>query len=193
MSSKTLVFIDSRVENYSALLAASPTNSLLLNAEEDGVLQIARALAGYRELDSIHIVSHGSPAALTLGSGGLNADNLAQYQTVLLTIGQALSATGDVLLYGCNVAQGAAGQAFVAALAVYTGADVAASEDLTGAVALGGDGVLEQVSGSVEAVSLPVDWLKGVLAVNTAPTFLGDGKVILISKIAQINAKNVLS
>ena len=61
----------------------------------------------------------------------------------LATLGGALSASGDILLYGCDVAAGADGLAFVNALANATGADVAASTDLTGAAVKGGDWVLE--------------------------------------------------
>jgi len=55
-----------------------------------------------------------------------------QYQTQLATIGNALSDTGDLLLYGCNVAPGIQWQAFITALASVTGADVAASTDFIG-------------------------------------------------------------
>ena len=36
----------------------------------------------------------------------LNAGNLVDYGDALATIGNALTETGDILLYGCNVAQG---------------------------------------------------------------------------------------
>jgi len=91
-----------------------------------------------------------------------------------------LTDSGDILLYGCDVAQGEIGQAFIEQLAQLTGADVAASTDLTGAAALGGDWVLEAQAGVVEAASEPLDYNGGLLASsgNNAPTFAsGSGKL----------------
>ena len=65
--------------------------------------------------------------------------------------GDALSADADVLLYGCDVAASADGRALVGGLAQLTGADVAASDDLTGAAALGGDWELEFSTGAIES------------------------------------------
>ena len=71
------------------------------------------------------------------------ADELTQWQS-------ALNDEADILLYGCNVAAGAAGQAFVTQLHQLTGADIAASTDLTGTAALGGDWQLEYTQGQIE-------------------------------------------
>ena len=71
------------------------------------------------------------------------ADTLAQ-------IGRALSASGDILLHGCDVASGEAGAPFISQWAKLTQADVAASTNRTGASHLGGDWVLEAILGQVE-------------------------------------------
>ncbi len=178
--SKNIVFVDSRVTDYQTLVAglSADTVWLVLNANSDGVQQMQAALTGFSALDSIQIVSHGSPGALYLGSTLLSGINLSAYQQQLASIGSALSSTGDILLYGCNVAQGDVGAQFIASLAQYTGADVAASVDATGAAALGGDWVLEASVGQVDAVALNVTADVGVLGVNLAPTFVADyGKV----------------
>ena len=73
-----------------------------------------------------------------LGSTVLDSGNLASYGVQLASIGGSLTDTGDILLYGCNMAKGDIGLQFITSLAQYTGADVAASDDSTGAVALGG-------------------------------------------------------
>jgi hypothetical protein len=154
--SNAILFIDSHVSEYSTLLAglASDVEVHLLNANEEGVLQIAAILQGRTGLDSIQIVSHGSSGSLSLGSGVLNSSNLDSYSDALAQIGSSLSATGDILLYGCDVAQGDSGLSFINQLATITGAEVAASTDLTGNAALGGDWVLEANTGAVET-SLP--------------------------------------
>ena len=47
-------------------------------------------------------------------------------------IGEHVAEDGDILLYGCNVAQSENGKAFANQLASLTGADIAASIDSTG-------------------------------------------------------------
>jgi len=85
-----------------------------------------------------------------LGTNLLTAGSLGDYSPALATIGASLTTSGDLLLYGCEVGTGT-GQAFVNDLATLTGADVAASDDLTGAAAMGGDWDLEVVAGTIEA------------------------------------------
>lgn len=172
MTFKNLLFIDSRVANYQRLIAGltADTAWILINAENDGVQQMQSALAAYSGLDSIQIVSHGDAGVLYLGSTVLNASNLSGYSTQLSAIGSALSHGGDLLLYGCNVAQGEIGAAFVNALANATGADVAASNDLTGGVNSGGDWILEVNTGAVSALVLNPLGYSGVLQLINGTT-----------------------
>jgi uncharacterized delta-60 repeat protein len=178
---KSLVFIDSRVADHQTLLSglSADTEWVLLDADKDGVQQMQDALVGYSGLESIQIVSHGSAGTLYLGSTVLDQGTIGAYLQGLQAIGQALTETGDLLLYGCNVAAGEAGRAFIEAVAKATGADVAASSDPTGAVAQGGDWVLEQATGGIEAAGIQGSDLSGLLAANnTAPTFMvSDGKL----------------
>jgi hypothetical protein len=102
-------------------------------------------------VDAIHLLGHGSSGSLNLGALTLNTDNLQEQAATLAQIGGALTAQGDWLLYGCNVAEGAAGVSLLGQLAQFSGADVAASSDATGATALGGDWVLEAASGDINA------------------------------------------
>jgi Ca2+-binding RTX toxin-like protein len=147
------VFIDSSLQDIDKLLAGLSPELIvvILDAGQDGVEQIAQALEGVSDLDAIHIISHGSEGTLYLGNAVLTSDNLAGYSSELETIGAALTQSGDILLYGCEVASGVAGQTFIENLALHTGADVAASNDSTGSAALGGNWVLEADSGSIEA------------------------------------------
>jgi hypothetical protein len=61
-------------------------------------------------------------------------------------------------------AEGEEGRSAAEALADATGADVAASEDLTGAESLGGDWVLEFISGDVGTVTINAEAYQGILA-----------------------------
>jgi Ca2+-binding RTX toxin-like protein len=151
-ATRQVAFIDSCSADYESLTAGLAEGSewFLLNGREDGLVQMARILSGYSSLDAIHVFSHGSPGALYLGSTVLEAGNLDAYLTPLQAIGSSLRATGDILLYGCEVASGEIGIQFINALAQVTGADIAASTDFTGARRLGGDFVLESSTGSIE-------------------------------------------
>jgi hypothetical protein len=145
--SKQLLVIDQHIDGWRDLInnAGLDVSILILDPLQNGLTQIADAITAYSNLDAIHILSHGSVASLQLGSATLNSDNLNQYTEQLTTIGNALNENGDLLLYGCNVAQGETGKQFIQALAQITGADVAASDDLTGNATLGGDWVLEKM------------------------------------------------
>jgi Ca2+-binding RTX toxin-like protein len=146
------VFVDSRVQDYVTLLAglAPDTEVIVLDSMQDGVTQIAHALEGVTDLDAIHIISHGSEGVLYLGDTVLTGDNLSHYTSELEAIGAALTSTGDILLYGCEVANGITGRSFIENLALYTGADVAASTDITGSSTLNGDWALEASTGAIE-------------------------------------------
>lgn len=156
MSSKSIAFVDSRVANYQSFIDSltEPFDVFILDGDKDGLDQMAGFLKGRSGLDAIHLVSHGSQGAIYLGSTVLNSGSLVSYQSQLATIGSSLTDAGDILLYGCNVAQGESGLQFINSLAQYTGADVAASSNSTGSAALGGDFELEMATGSIE--SMPV-------------------------------------
>uniref|UniRef100_UPI0005544070 DUF4347 domain-containing protein n=1 Tax=Dolichospermum circinale TaxID=109265 RepID=UPI0005544070 len=115
------------------------------------IQQITQNLSGLTNIDSVQIISQGAEGSLSLGSIVLNSANLSNYTSQLQQWGQSLTVTGDILLYGSNVAQGSAGKTFVQQISQLTGADVAASDDLTGNTASGGDWVLEYTTGLIEA------------------------------------------
>ncbi|WP_445245971.1 DUF4347 domain-containing protein [Microcoleus sp. OTE_8_concoct_300] len=135
--------------------SAEPRKEIfILDRAGDGVEQITELLASYTDLDAVHIVSHGGPGNLQLGSIQLNSDNLDEYGDRLQQWKKALAPNADILLYGCNVAAEIAppiaGRSFLQRLNQLTGADIAASKNLTGSAALGGDWDLEVTIGSIE-------------------------------------------
>ena len=166
MTTQQILFIDSRVAGYEALIASldAKTRWHVLDAQQDGMAQIERLLTDESELDTIHIISHGAPGTLHLGSTVLTSGNLSEHAQQLQSIGSRLTVTGDILLYGCDVAQGEEGQAFVNALADLTGADVAASEDVTGPLNIGGNSALEQVVGMINSLNISMESLSTLLA-----------------------------
>jgi Ca2+-binding RTX toxin-like protein len=163
-----ILFIDARVTDFNSLIntAGNDVEIVMLDTEQDGLQQIVAALAGRGGLDAVHIVSHGAAGTLLLGSTVLSSDNLDSYQAELGAVGLHLADSGDLLLYGCNVGQGGAGQRFIDDLARLSGADVTASTDISGAVAVGGNSTLEALSGAIETATLSIDGL-AALAVIT--------------------------
>ena len=154
---RDVFFIDALLPDLFTLTSALPANAEIhfIDATQDGLEQIAlelRGLQGESGIDAIHIFSHGSAGELLLGSTTLSSYNINSYAETLSQIGSSLSPSGDILFYGCNVGAGDEGRAFVESVARLTQADVAASDDVTGSAALGGDWVLEVESGVIESL-----------------------------------------
>ncbi len=150
---KEIVFIDTAVDDYQTLMEGIDPNAevILLDPTRDGIEQIAEILGDRSDIDAVHIISHGDPGELQLGTGTLSfASMQEEYADELATISQALSQEADLLVYGCNFGEGGSGTEAANLLAALTGADVAASSDLTGAEALGGDWDLEMQTGTIE-------------------------------------------
>ncbi|MFP4219755.1 MAG: DUF4347 domain-containing protein [Phormidium sp.] len=152
MSLQNLLFVDTSLAQTMDFSKVNPqTQVVVLDPETDGIETITETLSGVQNLDSIQILSHGSAGSLSLGDAQLNDDTLADYAEQIRGWKSALADGGDLLLFGCDVAAGDAGQTFVSRIAELTGADVAASTDLTGHAALGGDWDLEYQVGAIEA------------------------------------------
>ncbi len=186
-----MLFVDRRVADFESLVAGATAEVIILDPDQDSIAQISQALAGRQGLSSIHIVSHGNTGDLLLGQSGVNQNNLGQYEDALIGWRSALSEDADILLYGCDVGQGAGGQGFIQRLADLTGADVAASDDLTGTAALGGDWDLEVQSGDIEAKLAIADQAQrayqGTLDIINVTTTADDGAGSLRAAIVQAN------
>ena len=106
--SKDVIFIDSRAGGASLVSGqvGPDTEIIILDGTQDGLAQMAQALAGRTGLDSIQLISHGAAGALLLGNMLLTNEVVAGYQSQLRQIGDSLADGGDLLLYGSDVAQG---------------------------------------------------------------------------------------
>nr|WP_307720850.1 DUF4347 domain-containing protein [Pseudoduganella lutea] len=166
----SLLILDSRVAaSYVPTSVPTGMRLVILDPAVDGLEQVAAAVAGEQTLAAIHIVSHGAPGILQLGGTEVSLATLAGAAGPLARIGASLASDGDLLLYGCNVGESEAGAAFLATLAGLTGADVAASTDLSGPTAAGGNWALERGTGTIEARTLADDGF-GTLALVTGTT-----------------------
>lgn len=126
----------------------------VLDSSRDGLTQITDVLAQYDNVSGVHVLSHGAAGYLRLGNASINNSNLNGYQGQLRDWSSSLTEQADVLLYGCDVADGESGVNFIQRISEFTGADVAASSDDTGSAVAGGDWVLENSTGLIEAPNL---------------------------------------
>src|SRR5512136_894449 len=80
-SGRSIVFIDSAVEDKETLIAgvAEGFEAIVLDAAQDGIKQIGDVLARHAEIAAVHIVCHGSPGLLQLGTTRLTPDTLDTY------------------------------------------------------------------------------------------------------------------
>ena len=149
-NSRDVVFIDTSLDDWQLLRENVPDGAdvVLLDGTQNALDQMLEWAEGKNDYDSIHVLSHGGPGYITPGGHRIDSSTLSARQDDFETLGQALGPDGDILIYGCDVASGA-GQAFIQDLAQATGADVAASDDPTGASARGGDWDLEHQVGNV--------------------------------------------
>jgi hypothetical protein len=157
--SADILFVDAALPDSSGLFAALSASTaaghthevISLDPDRDAISQITAALTGRRDLASIQIVSHGFAGGLVLGNETVDAAALESRAGEIMAWSGSLSADADILLYGCDVAAGPAGAAFIDILAGLTGADVAASVDVTGNAAVGGNWMLEAATGPIAA------------------------------------------
>ncbi|WP_028467231.1 DUF4347 domain-containing protein [Nisaea denitrificans] len=127
---------------------------------------------------SVHLFSHGRPGVLSLSAGEVSLDTLTRDAYGIAGFRRALAGR-PLVLYGCSVGRGAAGQRFVEALSFALDAPVHASSTPTGAAGRGGDWKLDVAAGMSPGDLRPLfdperaaAW-PGLLAVDVTST-LGD-------------------
>ncbi|ASU38893.1 hypothetical protein hmeg3_11760 [Herbaspirillum sp. meg3] len=168
---KEVVIVDTSVADYKTLEASirAGVGIIEIDGSKDGLAQIAKWAETQGGYDSISILSHGADGQLHLGTTTLTDSSLSdtQVQAELAELGHALKAGGDLLLYGCDIAETTNGQTFINDLSQATGADIAASSDATGSAARGGDWTLEYRTGTIEASTLTASAYQGLLTSST--------------------------
>ena len=154
--SKQVVFIDSRVPDIGNLLAGlkSDQQAFIINGHSDGLDQIVALLEANHltDLSAISIVGHGASGEIDLGSTFIDDANLAGDAAALSVIGAAIARGGNLALFACDTAAGAAGQQFIADLSKFAGGvDVTAATHLVGSADLGGSWTLDASTGPAAA------------------------------------------
>ena len=153
-SSSAIVFVDSAIENIDTLIdgLAQDSELVLLTPDQDAIAQVSNVLSSRSDVSQIHIITHGDAGQLRLGGQTIDALQLEQRSEEIMAWRSSLSDDADILLYGCNTGQGSAGAHFVSLLSKLSGADVAASNNLTGDIDQNGDWILEVQSGRIESL-----------------------------------------
>jgi Ca2+-binding RTX toxin-like protein len=120
---------------------------VLLDPARPAIVQMAEFLAARPGIDVIHIVAHGQPGRIDFAAGALTRDRLTAYASELSALARGLSPNGQIRLWACETARGAAGADFVTALTKATGVPVHASTHLVGAASQGGRWTLDVPAG----------------------------------------------
>ena len=175
IGSQTIAFVDANIADAAMVMSNLRSDvKILLDPSKDGITQISESLRNYYGVTGIEIISHGDIGQVQLGKSTLSTNSLPQYASYLQQWKTALAPGADLLFYGCNVAAGASGEDFINQIGNLTGADVAASTNVTGSRDRGGDWVLEYNTGSIETAtpltSAEIETYQGILAL----TYLSD-------------------
>jgi len=199
--SREIVFVDAEVDNYQQFVddlknsadADRDFEVVVLDRNKDGIEQISSLLQQYQDIDAVHIISHGNDGSIQLGNTSLNADTLQQNSASIALWANAFTDSGDILIYGCELAASEVGQSLITELGALTLTDVAASDDLTGADSQGGDWVLEYKAGKIESsVAVSTD-LQQQYRATLAATAVADAYNVDEDSVLSVPAAGVLA
>ena len=135
-----ILFVDPSVSDIETILGnlRPEVHPVVLDGNRPAVRQISAALETREGLDAVHVIAHGAPGRVGFSAGDWLAATINEAAEDFAGIGRSLAVGGDLRLWSCKTAWGAAGAAFVEALAEATGANVSAASARVGAAALGG-------------------------------------------------------
>lgn len=153
---RELVLVDANIRDKHLILKqVKPGLDIVeIDNANGGVEALIHALKGYRNLQAVHIVAHAEAGVMHLGGHQIDKETLLENFPAFAAINQAVREGGDLLLYGCNLAQGKAGEDFLDVIKNNTHVDVAASVDKTGNEIVGANWDLEIRKGDIETALL---------------------------------------
>ncbi|GHF12286.1 hypothetical protein GCM10017044_02770 [Kordiimonas sediminis] len=138
--SKEILIIAHDVEDQSVLLDGLKDGIAVhhLDPSSPALEQIAAATAKFPAIETLHILSHGAPGQLNIGDMPVTNDTLQRADGAISAIKSNLVSGAKVALWACNIAAEKSGAVFIDTLERLLGANVFASSQPVGAVALGG-------------------------------------------------------
>ncbi|GBC59603.1 hypothetical protein DENIS_0542 [Desulfonema ishimotonii] len=158
-----IVLVSNSLPDYQSLADAADPDALVIvydadaASAEDVVRQITDAAdAAGSPVGSVTVLSHGGSGYFNFGNEKITAESLGENTDAWAALGTVMAEDSHIYVYGCGVADDAgAGQALLNGLADATGADVFASDDVTGE---GGDWDLEAASDGADGeANTPLD------------------------------------
>ena len=134
--STDLYFIDSAVDDANVLIeeiTSENPDAVIIELEKgQGIDAMTDIVEQYDDIDSVHILSQGNYAQILLGDDVITANNIDDYSDAFSSWSDNLTHDADILFYGCDIAKEAQGQSVLNQIAEWTGADIAASTNITG-------------------------------------------------------------
>jgi len=180
---QAIAFIDAAVEGSEMLIQGMRPEVVAQRLETDALAQMTARLAQNSHVDEVHLVCHGEPGCLYLGGFQLNAERL-ENNAALLEQWFAPGSDAAIYLYGCQVAAGERGTAFVERLSSLTGATVFASSRKVGGLQAGGVWFLDYGTDLPQPVELFSAATRmryaGVFAPGDLVTSFGNGGTVSI-------------
>ena len=158
-AAQQIIFIDTRIKNYQHLLndvkdKSNKTMIIKLSPDSSAIKQITQTLKQHQQLDAIHLITHGFSGGLRFNNEILDQNALWSQQHTVAQWGNALTEHGDILLYGCNIANSKTGIKFINTFSKLTQADVNASSNITGNPSTDSDWLLEESTGKIDIAAL---------------------------------------
>lgn len=151
-----VVILEGSLPRSDLPLSLAPHQRLVvLEADPDhAIAAIAQALRPYHNLAALHLIAHGQPGHLYLGHTDVDSDWLLDHRDDIQTWRHALRPQADLLIYGCEVAQGSIGENWLSTWRTILPVDVAAADTPIGGADLGGSSQLDQRRGILETAPL---------------------------------------
>ncbi|MGB3534691.1 MAG: FG-GAP-like repeat-containing protein [Microcoleaceae cyanobacterium] len=148
--SRAIIVIDARVQDFNILLKeiAIPAKIVIIEAEQDGIQVITKALSNQPGLTHLHLVCHGQPGEIQLGKTKINQGNIQQYSAQLQQWN-----ISEILLYSCSVAAQSQPRShtFLQQFHQLTGANIAATSQPMGCEKQGGNWQFDTCIGSIQS------------------------------------------
>ncbi|WP_426442478.1 DUF4347 domain-containing protein [Bradyrhizobium genosp. P] len=188
---REIAFIDRGIDDLETLIAGlrPDVEPILLSNDEPAPRQMARAVQGREGLEAIHVIAHGRPGEVSFGAGALSVETIAEHSDDLGQLGLRIG-NGELQLWTCQTAQGERGAAFVHTLARLAGAQVAASTQLVGAAAMGGQWALDVGSSSLAPLSAEGAAAYFGVMMTTTSTTINDNNTSANLALAPITTTN---
>lgn len=98
---REIAFVDTAAPDLDALVdvLGQTCDVVVVHSTSDGLEQMADVLSARDAMDTIHVLAHGAPGDVRLGSTAMDDEVLARFGRVLHANGHGLSERGRLLLY----------------------------------------------------------------------------------------------